>query len=699
MFVKIINYINMSMHIIKIKFHLPDLLERIFTKGNISKVLIIFTVGLISRIIIGIYYDVNVFIEYYKNISLIYYSLMAIFVVVLSEIFTYFDFNIIPSFIFEYFGQFRGLIYRFGLGSKSMIHNMFIIIKKVNINIYHLLCGDYINSFSIKSITSFYDEVKKGLCDEVKSEASNIFSYKGNKLTIGHSVASQEHELSNINKVNKPVKVSNVLNKGEDNLLLPKSTYKPSAGTSREVGEGSGSNNRLLPKPSNRGLESDGASSKSKASAGISDTSRSVTLGILGDDSYLREGHRSVSPRANIPTPSSVYSPYDPLTTFSPTQQEGDFPLYDYDSQGSDLATPRTMPPLFGGSNASRSVRTSIHSLVSQSASQRNSNYPAPLNIRQANQANMTLRRNSVLPEPTFSELGYSSSAFTRSNTSINNRPYDLSANGVLPNVAFDQVASVRNALPISNVSYNSRTLPAIPRNYESAVDNVANTPRIDDPCSLDYQSRHRQFLNETRTPSFNRYHYHYKPFISDVSQEIEVKKPGLKGKVKLGFKTLGNKFSNGISKIESAYVHYETVSKRHIIWSLFEENSGQYENYADFKRDWDSNTGLWAEIKDRTKKDLKTEIEGLLGIGGSRPPIGTNLNREIDDLLRNRRPFDRSANNGQGSNVGVQEESSNSQNKNKSDKEQPPYQGNKHVHRKHAHNRSHGHSNRVKRV
>jgi hypothetical protein len=524
MFVKIFNYIYMYIWIIKNNSQASGLLTKIFTKSNVSKVIIIFTVGFISRVFIGLYYDVNVFIEYYKTLSLVYYSIMAIFVVVLSEVFTYFDFNIIPSFIFEFFDLVRELIYRFGLGSKSIIQRIFMAIKQVNINIYHLLCGDYTNSFTIKSITSFL----KGLCDEVKSEVSNIFGSEGNKLTIGHS----EHELSD-NKEIKSINISNILNKGEDNLQLPKSTYKPNAGISREVGEGSGSNNnRLLPKPSNRGLESDGASSKSKASAGISDTSRSVTLGLSED--LLRETDQLAPLGRHIP--SSAYSPYGPMP--------GDFPLYD-GSQGSDLATPRTMPPLFGGSNASESVRGSMHS----NTSQRNSDYPAPLNIRQVN---TTSRINSVLSEPTFSELSYSSSAFTRSNTSINNHPYDLSANGVLPNVAFDRVASIRNALPISNVSYNSRTLPAIPRNYESALDNIADTPRLDDPCNVNYQSKHnREYITQENISS---------------NHELDIKKPGLRGKVKLGFKSIGHRFSNGVNRIESAYVKYETVSKRHII-------------------------------------------------------------------------------------------------------------------------------------
>lgn len=130
-------------------------LLKILTINNISKILIIFTIGLITRIFILFYYDVNVFIEYYTCVSLVYYSIFAIFIVVLGEIFTYFDLLVIPSFIFEYYGLVRELFYRFGLGSMSMIQRIFRAIKQVNMNIYHLLCGDYSHSFTIKSITSF----------------------------------------------------------------------------------------------------------------------------------------------------------------------------------------------------------------------------------------------------------------------------------------------------------------------------------------------------------------------------------------------------------------------------------------------------------------------------------------------------------------------------------------------------------------
>jgi hypothetical protein len=44
---------------------------------------------------------------------------------------------------------------------------------------------------------------------------------------------------------------------------------------------------------------------------------------------------------------------------------------------------------------------------------------------------------------------------------------------------------------------------------------------------------------------------------------------------------------------------------------------------------------------------DLKADIEGLLGIRDENPAIGSNVTRGIEDMLRNRRPFDKPTKNG----------------------------------------------------
>src|SRR5277367_350256 len=83
----------------KLKF--TGLFTKIFTKSNISKIIIIFIVGFVSRVLVGHFYGVNLYLEYLNTISITYYALFAIFVVILSEIVSYFELNIIPYFIID----------------------------------------------------------------------------------------------------------------------------------------------------------------------------------------------------------------------------------------------------------------------------------------------------------------------------------------------------------------------------------------------------------------------------------------------------------------------------------------------------------------------------------------------------------------------------------------------------------------------
>src|SRR5450432_510241 len=202
--------------IIKIIYISIRFLAKNFTKSNISKILIIFTVGLITRILVSFYYDVNVFREYYESISIIYYSVMAIFIVVLSELFTYFNLNIIPSFIFDY----STLISEYISRLLSNIRGIYISLKEVNKNISHLKSSD----FTLKSIYSYFKQIR------------NIFN-KDNKLTMGVSI---ERELLKVIKPSSPIsldkgEISNVLHKGKDEFLKPNTNYKPGQSSSQST--------------------------------------------------------------------------------------------------------------------------------------------------------------------------------------------------------------------------------------------------------------------------------------------------------------------------------------------------------------------------------------------------------------------------------------------------------------------------------
>jgi hypothetical protein len=68
---------------------------KVFNKVNLSKVFIIFIIGLISRGLINYIYDVNVFMEYTTGISLLYYTFMTFAIVLVHELVNYFNISII----------------------------------------------------------------------------------------------------------------------------------------------------------------------------------------------------------------------------------------------------------------------------------------------------------------------------------------------------------------------------------------------------------------------------------------------------------------------------------------------------------------------------------------------------------------------------------------------------------------------------
>lgn len=68
-------------------------IRKVFTLRNFTKILVIFFVGLTSRILINHYFSVNVFTDYFHFVSISYYSFMSFFVVFVNEFVEFF----IPS--------------------------------------------------------------------------------------------------------------------------------------------------------------------------------------------------------------------------------------------------------------------------------------------------------------------------------------------------------------------------------------------------------------------------------------------------------------------------------------------------------------------------------------------------------------------------------------------------------------------------
>jgi hypothetical protein len=91
-----------------------NLFKRLFNKVTFTKVIIIFVVGLFSRVFINYFYGVNVFVEYTNVISLYYYGFMSLFVVFINEVVVYFEldlFTLFGNFICSVLGFVRSFIY------------------------------------------------------------------------------------------------------------------------------------------------------------------------------------------------------------------------------------------------------------------------------------------------------------------------------------------------------------------------------------------------------------------------------------------------------------------------------------------------------------------------------------------------------------------------------------------------------------
>lgn len=124
----------------------------------------------------------------------------------------------------------------------------------------------------------------------------------------------------------------------------------------------------------------------------------------------------------------------------------------------------------------------------------------------------------------------------------------------------------------------------------------------------------------------------HQKASALEYTNEIVVPKDGLWDKLKLGFKYTGSKFSNSKSKLESIYIKYYDVNKRHFYWTIWESDRNNFDSYKDFKKSWDPKTKIWKEITSHVKRNIKDTIEDLIRINDpfKNKPINDNKVKNI---------------------------------------------------------------------
>jgi len=104
-----------------------------FTPSNIIKISIIFIIGIVSRYLINEYLDINVFVNYLSSVSILFYLGYSSFIVIINEIFSYYDVN-------NWFYSFINTLSKLWLGSKYYFSNICIRLKQ-------LMFGKSINYF------------------------------------------------------------------------------------------------------------------------------------------------------------------------------------------------------------------------------------------------------------------------------------------------------------------------------------------------------------------------------------------------------------------------------------------------------------------------------------------------------------------------------------------------------------------------
>ena len=132
-------------------------LKIIFKKVNLKKIFFIFIIGLVSRLVVNNYFEVNVFSDFFNKVSLVYYFLFSCFLVIVNELG---NFSFLPSFFSMFLSVNSFLIYcfnfskvNFSLFSLSNIRNLFKLLfgSFRGYNYQHVT--DNIESDSVKSIS------------------------------------------------------------------------------------------------------------------------------------------------------------------------------------------------------------------------------------------------------------------------------------------------------------------------------------------------------------------------------------------------------------------------------------------------------------------------------------------------------------------------------------------------------------------
>ena len=482
---KLINLLNLY----RIKCNIFNLFYRIFTKSNLNKAIIIFTIGFISRILVNNIYGINVYLDYLNTISFIYYITFSLLIVFTHELITYFDINIIPSFsfniwnlpirLFDSFLRVVKLTYSYinliSILNHLKFNSLIILFRsllKENINMKMLYTED-INP-NIKN--SHVDKPEISLIIKRNDALEGNSSNKGSNIEYSPSIYSNDRFTTE--------EYSNIRDSSSDNDLpiLSSAVYNPNLNNNFNANDVTINE---LPPLSNRrysGITEESIGDKENSSQANNISSQTLTFAyypnVVARTPIDLASYRNI--RAN-----AFNEDYSHSVPNAP--------------RPSNLSTPSTMTPLFPSSD----------SLV-----------PEPLNvIRRISASNILnssyMERNrsmahNYMPGSSIQQNYVRSPSLGGTNTLVANTPNLInkqniqSPNSIHPFFKNERLSDIHSVKP------------------ENLVENTnVKLPIMQDECFV------------------------------FPSKEIKIEKKGISGKLKLKFTSLESKIISGKNKIE----------------------------------------------------------------------------------------------------------------------------------------------------
>src|SRR5438270_5560433 len=167
-------------------------LNKVFNKTNLSKVLIIFIIGFISRSIINYTYEVHVFLDYTNSISIMYYTFMAFISIVIHELINYFNLPTINHEVFN-ISSIRKGISRI-ISNRLHGSKIFLYGEKINLDLYKDDSSDKFSSVLFKGESN----TSKGKSAGVRGLYSNSRGGSGTPAKVQSSYSSAGTRSSSI---------------------------------------------------------------------------------------------------------------------------------------------------------------------------------------------------------------------------------------------------------------------------------------------------------------------------------------------------------------------------------------------------------------------------------------------------------------------------------------------------------------------